>query len=108
LAFINNNPNAYLGYTAWSAGAFSATDYNLTLTPKGNGGNLIDQQTLARCVVGTRNNSTTNSTGTKGQGTSSGSLDGSSSVVAVAGSNKLAVGVSTAMAAVGLLLAVVA
>lgn len=55
LAFINNNPDAFLGYTAWAAGGFSATDYNLTMTPFGSAGNFTDQETVRQCVVGKRN-----------------------------------------------------
>lgn len=53
LAFINANPDAFLGYTAWSAGAFSPVDYNLTMTPWGSVGNFTDQETVRQCVVGT-------------------------------------------------------
>lgn len=59
LAFINSNPNAFIGYTAWAAGGFSPIDYNLTMTPKGTVGNFTDQETVRQCVVGTRRNSTT-------------------------------------------------
>lgn len=44
-----------MGYTAWAAGGFSATDYNLTMTPMGTAGNFRDQETVRQCVVGTRN-----------------------------------------------------
>lgn len=54
LSFVNSRPDAYVGYTAWSAGGFSATDYNLTMTPAGTAGNFTDQQTVTQCVVNTR------------------------------------------------------
>ncbi|KKY35360.1 putative glycoside hydrolase family 5 protein [Diaporthe ampelina] len=57
LAFINMNTEAYIGYTAWSAGGFSPLDYNLTLTPKGFAGSFTDQEIASRCVIGTRNGS---------------------------------------------------
>ncbi|KAI1635826.1 glycoside hydrolase superfamily [Biscogniauxia mediterranea] len=98
LAFINNNPDAFMGYTAWAAGGFSPLDYNLTMTPKGSPGNFTDQETVTQCVVGTRNavsnstasNSTTdsaskNSTSSAGSGTTTSS-------VPVAASTKLAAG----------------
>lgn len=51
------NTEAYIGYTAWSAGGFSPLDYNLTLTPKGFAGSFTDQEIASRCVIGTRNGS---------------------------------------------------
>ncbi|KAL1849944.1 hypothetical protein Daus18300_013078 [Diaporthe australafricana] len=62
LAFINANTEAYIGYTAWSAGGFSPLDYNLTLTPKGTAGNFTDQELASRCVIGTRNGSNATAT----------------------------------------------
>ncbi|KAJ4386774.1 hypothetical protein N0V93_009672 [Gnomoniopsis smithogilvyi] len=55
LSFINANTDAFMGYTAWAAGGFSATDYNLTMTPFGSAGNFTDQETVRQCVIGTRN-----------------------------------------------------
>lgn len=69
LSFINSNTQAYIGYTAWSAGGFSPLDYNLTLTPKGSAGNFTDQELASRCVIGTRlgsNGTATNTTKTAG------------------------------------------
>lgn len=62
LASINNNSDVYLGYTAWSAGGFSATNYELTMTPFGSAGNFTDQETVRQCVVGTRGGSNTSFT----------------------------------------------
>ncbi|KAI1501587.1 glycoside hydrolase superfamily [Biscogniauxia marginata] len=105
LAFINDNPDAFMGYTAWAAGGFSPLDYNLTMTPKGSPGNFTDQETVTQCVVGTRNansNSTTagsilgtnstNSTSTLNQGDSSGGSGDTPSAVPVAASTRLAAG----------------
>lgn len=76
-----------MGYTAWSAGAFSPVDYNLTMTPMGSPGNFTDQKTLSQCVVGTRNgNSNATATG---------------STVAVAASTQLSVGGAAQAALVG-------
>ncbi len=75
-----------MGYTAWSAGAFSATDYNLTMTPIGSAGNFVDQQTVSRCVVGVRNG---NLNSTKASGTAVGSDDSSKGTVAISASAKL-------------------
>lgn len=57
LMFINANTDAYLGYSGWSAGGFSATDYNLTETPIGSAGNFTDQPIVTQCIVGTRTGS---------------------------------------------------
>ncbi|KAH8892646.1 cellulase-domain-containing protein [Thozetella sp. PMI_491] len=84
LAFVNNNPNAYMGYTAWSAGSFSATDYNLTMTPQGSPGNFTDQKTVAQCVVGIRNGAS-NSTRV---GSSSSSSSSSSSASGGSGNGR--------------------
>ncbi|KAI0599700.1 glycoside hydrolase superfamily [Biscogniauxia sp. FL1348] len=106
LAFVNNNPDAFMGYTAWSAGGFSPLDYNLTMTPKGSPGNFVDQETVTQCVVATRNavanatasgNSTAglssqNSTSMTGQGTSSAGSGTTVTSVPVAASTKLAAG----------------
>jgi len=52
--FINANTNAYLGYTGWAAGGFSATTYELAETPLGSAGNFTDQPIVKQCIVGTR------------------------------------------------------
>ncbi|CAJ2510917.1 Uu.00g065420.m01.CDS01 [Anthostomella pinea] len=106
LAFINGNPDVFMGYTGWSAGGFSATDYNLTMTPMGSPGNFVDQQTVAQCVVGTRNglgNSTAslNSTGLRGSSAASGG--NSTDVVAIAGSARHSAGEMVGIVVVGLL-----
>ena len=68
-----------MGYTAWSAGGFSPTNYNLTMTPKGSPGNFIDQQTVSQCVVGTRNgNSNATRTGKGSDGKDTVGISGSS------------------------------
>ena len=54
LMFVNANTNAYLGYTRWAAGGFSATTYNLTETPLGSAGNFTGQPILKQGIVGTR------------------------------------------------------
>ncbi|KAI1340433.1 glycoside hydrolase superfamily [Xylariaceae sp. FL0016] len=123
LAFINANPDAYMGYTAWSAGGFSATDYNLTETPMGSPGNFIDQKTVAQCVVGTRNGAGTNSsmprparlnsTSSVGGSSSSSSSSsssggagaGSESSIATAGSIALVAGPMAGTAAMSLMIA---
>ncbi|TVY82602.1 Endoglucanase EG-II, partial [Lachnellula suecica] len=58
LTFINANPDAYMGYVGWAAGGFSATDYNLTMTPTGSSGSFVDQQIVKQCIVGTRSGNT--------------------------------------------------
>lgn len=84
-----------MGYTAWSAGGFSALDYNLTMTPMGSPGSFTDQKTVSQCVVGTRNgNSNSTEVG---------------SAVTFAASSKLAVGgAQGALAAVAVLIALMA
>lgn len=54
LAFVNSASDVYLGYTGWSAGGFSATDYNLTMTPFGSAGNFTNQKIVQQCLVDTR------------------------------------------------------
>lgn len=106
LAFVNSQPNAYMGYTAWSAGGFSATDYNLTMTPKGSPGNFTDQQTVSQCVVGTRNGFNSTRTGDSSPSSSTGSFGGSAGSITTAatgGSTKLA-----ASGVVGTLMAMIA
>jgi hypothetical protein len=80
-----------MGYTAWSAGGFSATSYNLTMTPQGSAGNFVDQQTVSQCVVGVRNgNSTfTKTSNSTSIGTPTGGSSSSKGTVAVSVSTKL-------------------
>lgn len=96
-----------MGYTAWAAGGFSPTDYNLTMTPLGSAGNFTDQQTVSQCVVGTRDGTFNSFTANNFSGVSgsSGAFGGSSGTVAIAGSTKLAAegAVSTLMAMIALI-----
>ncbi|KAG9235354.1 glycoside hydrolase family 5 protein [Amylocarpus encephaloides] len=55
IAFINANPDVYLGYAGWAAGGFSPDTYNLTMTPQGSNGSFVDQQIVSQCLVGQRN-----------------------------------------------------
>lgn len=95
LSFINSNTDAYIGYTAWSAGGFSPLDYNLTLTPKGSAGNFTDQELASRCVIGTRagsNGTATNVTKTTGPSQSPQSESSLPQVVLAAGARNIVEG----------------
>lgn len=48
---MNANSDVYLGWTAWSAGAFKPT-YKLALTPSYNGKTWTDQPLMSQCVAG--------------------------------------------------------
>ena len=95
LAFINSNSDVFMGYTAWSAGGCSASDYNLTMTPFGSAGNFSDQMTLSMCVVGTRNGTVKE---TSSMGDMSGGVNTSSSIT-ISGSTRQVKGVGFAMVA---------
>ncbi|KAK0648961.1 glycoside hydrolase superfamily [Cercophora newfieldiana] len=51
-AFINSNPDVFLGLVSWGAGSFN-TDYLLSQTPFWEGGRFVDHPLMAQCVVGT-------------------------------------------------------
>lgn len=51
-AFINANPDVFLGLLSWGAGSFK-TDYLLSQTPFREGGRFINQPLMQQCVVGT-------------------------------------------------------
>jgi len=54
-AFLNDNPDVFLGYIGWAAGSFDQT-YVLGETPvKGSDGKYVDNELTAQCIVGTRN-----------------------------------------------------
>ncbi|KAH6718264.1 glycoside hydrolase superfamily [Leptodontidium sp. MPI-SDFR-AT-0119] len=48
--FLNDNSDVFLGYIAWSAGAFS-TSYLLSLTPSKQNGKYVNNKLAAQCVV---------------------------------------------------------
>jgi len=88
-----------MGYTAWSAGAFSPIDYNLTMTPRGSAGNFTDQEIVTRCVVGTRNG--VNSTGSGQNGGSPGfSVESGSGALRAVSSVMLSAAAAVALIAV--------
>jgi len=47
LAYLNQNPDVYLGWTGWAAGSFD-TSYVLSETPNGT----TDQPIVAQCIAG--------------------------------------------------------
>jgi len=51
-AFINANPDVFLGLLSWGAGSFK-TDYLLSQTPFREGGRFINQPLMQQCIVGT-------------------------------------------------------
>lgn len=50
LAFLNENSDVFLGWTAWSAGAFLA-GYPLDLSPVNNGGVWTDTPLMAQAIA---------------------------------------------------------
>ncbi len=56
-AFINANPDVFVGLVGWGAGSFP-TSYVLSLTPTKHGNTFTDNALMSQCVVGTWNNST--------------------------------------------------
>jgi len=50
LAFLNQNSDVFLGWSAWSAGSFDDT-YILDLTPVNNGGSWTDTPLVAQALV---------------------------------------------------------
>ena len=50
LAFLNENADVFLGYTAWSAGAFDPATYELSLVPAASGGTWTDTPLVKACI----------------------------------------------------------
>lgn len=50
LAYLNANPDVFLGYTAWSAGAFDPATYELSLVPTKSGNTWTDTPLAQACL----------------------------------------------------------
>ena len=49
-AFLHENADVFLGYTAWSAGAFDPSTYELSLVPTESGGTWTDTPLVKACI----------------------------------------------------------
>ncbi|KAI0134673.1 glycoside hydrolase family 5 protein [Xylariales sp. AK1849] len=50
IAFLNANPDVYIGYVGWSAGAFDAATYELSEVPTRSGSTWTDTALVQACI----------------------------------------------------------